>query len=97
MPGLGRLGHAGQRWIGCALIIPMIIQTIRLDPSGAVWTDKASNVSRPDPSGAYWFDAEHPARFIARRWPFFVGPLRAKEWRADDWAGPAGRTRFAGT
>jgi hypothetical protein len=44
------------------LIIPMIIQTIGLDPSGAVWTDGASNLSRPDPSGAYWVDAEHPSR-----------------------------------
>jgi hypothetical protein len=41
------------------LIIPMIIQTILLDPSGAVWTDEASNVSRPDPSGADQIDAEH--------------------------------------
>jgi hypothetical protein len=40
----------------------MIIQTIGLGPSGAVWTDEASNVSRPDPSKAYWADAEHPAR-----------------------------------
>jgi hypothetical protein len=48
--------------VGCALIIPMIIQTIGLDPSGAVWTDEASNVSSLDPSGAYWVDAEHPAR-----------------------------------
>ena len=46
--------------IGCALIIPMIIQTILLDPSGAVWTDKASNVSRPDPSETDQADAEHP-------------------------------------
>jgi hypothetical protein len=44
------------------LIIPMIIQTIGLYPSGAVWTDGAANVSRLDPSGAYWIDAEHPAR-----------------------------------
>jgi len=44
------------------LIIPMIIQTIRLDPSGAVWTDGASNVSRLDPSGAVQIDAEHPSR-----------------------------------
>jgi hypothetical protein len=44
------------------LIIPMIIQTILLDPSGAVWTDGASNVSRLDPSGAVWVEAEHPAR-----------------------------------
>jgi hypothetical protein len=40
----------------------MIIQTILLDPSGAVWTESASNVSRPDPVGAVRFDAEHPAR-----------------------------------
>jgi hypothetical protein len=38
--------------VGCALIIPMIIQTILLYPSGAIWTDEASNVSRLDPSGA---------------------------------------------
>jgi hypothetical protein len=30
------------------LIIRLIIQTIRLDPNGAVWTDEASNVSRLD-------------------------------------------------
>jgi hypothetical protein len=44
------------------LIIPMIIQTIGLYPSGAVWTDEASNVSRLDPSGADQADAEHPSR-----------------------------------
>jgi hypothetical protein len=48
--------------VGCPLIIPMIIQTILLDPTGAVWTDKASNVSSPDPSGADQADAEHPSR-----------------------------------
>ena len=40
----------------------MIMQTMGLYPSGAVWTDGAANVSRLDPSGAYWIDAEHPAR-----------------------------------
>jgi hypothetical protein len=40
----------------------MIIQTILLYPSGAVWTDSAPNVSRLDPSGAGQFDAEHPSR-----------------------------------
>jgi hypothetical protein len=40
----------------------MIIQTILLDPTGAVWTDSASSVSSPDPSGADQTDAEHPAR-----------------------------------
>jgi hypothetical protein len=43
----------------------MIIQTILLDPSGAVWTDEASNVSRPDPSGADQIDAEHQATDLA--------------------------------
>ena len=38
----------------------MIIQTIGLDPPGAVWTDEAPNVSRLDPSGAIQADAEHP-------------------------------------
>jgi hypothetical protein len=40
----------------------MIIQTIGLDPSRAVWTDSASNLSRPDPSGTIQIDAEHPSR-----------------------------------
>jgi hypothetical protein len=44
------------------LIIRLIIQTILLDPSGAVWTDEASDVSSLDPSGAVQVDAEHPAR-----------------------------------
>jgi hypothetical protein len=44
------------------LIIPLIIQTILLDPSGAVWTDGASNVSSLDPSVAVQIDAEHPSR-----------------------------------
>jgi hypothetical protein len=43
------------------LIIPMIIQTSRLEPSGAVWTDEASNVNRLDPSGADQIDVEHQA------------------------------------
>jgi hypothetical protein len=40
----------------------MIIQTILLDPSRAVWTDEASNVSSLDPSGADQADADHPTR-----------------------------------
>jgi hypothetical protein len=44
------------------LIIPMIIQTIGLDPSRAVWTESASNLSSLDPSGAVQIDAEHPSR-----------------------------------
>jgi hypothetical protein len=44
------------------LIIRLIVQTILLYPSEAVWTDGPSNVSRPDPSGAVQVDAEHPSR-----------------------------------
>jgi hypothetical protein len=44
------------------LIIRLIIQTILLDPSGAVWIDDAGNVSRLDPSGTDQIDAEHPSR-----------------------------------
>jgi hypothetical protein len=44
------------------MIIRLIIQTILLYPSGAVWIDEALNVSRLDPSGAVQFDAEHPPR-----------------------------------
>jgi hypothetical protein len=40
----------------------LIIQTIGLEPSGAVWTDGPPNVSRLDPSGAVQIDAEHPSR-----------------------------------
>ena len=47
---------------GWPLIIRLIIQTIGLYPSGAIWTDEASNVSRLDPSGALQADCEHPSR-----------------------------------
>jgi len=40
----------------------LIIQTILLYPSGAIWTDEASNVSSLDPSGAVQADCEHPSR-----------------------------------
>jgi hypothetical protein len=41
------------------LVIPLVTQTTRQDPSGSVWTDDPSNVSRQDPSAADWADAEH--------------------------------------
>jgi hypothetical protein len=47
------------------LIIRLIIQTIRRDRSGSVWTDEASNLSRPDRSGADQIDAEHQAADLA--------------------------------
>jgi hypothetical protein len=56
---LGGVNGSGIRFfVGCALII----QTILLDPSRAVWTDRASNVSSLDPSGADQADAENPSR-----------------------------------
>ena len=48
-------------------IIPMIIQTIRLDPSGPDATDGSSHLSRLDPSGADQIDAEHQATDLASR------------------------------
>jgi hypothetical protein len=47
------------------LIIRLIIQTIRPDPSGSVQTDDPSNLSSPDPSGADQIDAEHQATDLA--------------------------------
>ena len=47
------------------LIIRLVIQTIRRDPSRSVWTDEAPNVSRPDRSGADQIDAEHQATDLA--------------------------------
>jgi hypothetical protein len=47
---------------GCTsrgLIIPLIIQTIRLDPSGPDAIDGLSHLSRPDPSGTDQIDADH--------------------------------------
>jgi hypothetical protein len=47
------------------LIIPMIIQTIRRDPSGPDQIDDTPNVSRPDPSGADQIDADHQPTDLA--------------------------------
>ena len=47
------------------LIIRLIIQTIRQDPSGADQIDDPSNVIRPDRSGADQIDAEHQATDLA--------------------------------
>jgi hypothetical protein len=52
-------------WRLPCLIIRLIIQTIRRDPSGSVWIDEALNVSRPDPSGTDQIDAEHQATDLA--------------------------------
>ena len=60
-PGTHLLALASDS-VGQPLIIRLIIQTILLYPSGAVWTDEAGNVSRLDPSGAVQIDAEHPSR-----------------------------------
>jgi hypothetical protein len=49
------------------LIIRLIIQTIRRDPSGSDQIDEASYVSRLDPSGADQIDAEHQSTDLAAR------------------------------
>jgi hypothetical protein len=43
------------------MVIRLIIQTIRLLPSGPSQVDAAPDVSRADPSGADQFDAERQA------------------------------------
>jgi hypothetical protein len=47
------------------LIIPLILQTIRRDPSGSDQIDEACNLSRPDPSGPDQIDVEHQATDLA--------------------------------
>ena len=54
-----------------SLSIRLLIQTILLDPSGSVWTDDPSNVSRPDPLGADQSDVEHQARDVVLGSPTF--------------------------
>jgi hypothetical protein len=86
------------------LIIRLIIQTIRRDPSGSDGIDEAPNVSSPDPSGADQSDAEHQATDL----PLGLShpsdgssPKRARLDR-DGWRCPAGplvntRRRFTVT
>ena len=67
-PATSRVVPEGRPWCPASagrLIIPLIIQTIRLVPSGPVWIDEAPNVSRADPSGADQSDAEHQATDLA--------------------------------
>jgi hypothetical protein len=55
---------AATDWGGlvvAGLIIRLIIQTIRRDPSGSDAIDEAPNLSSPDPTGADQIDAEHQA------------------------------------
>jgi hypothetical protein len=66
-PHSGRRGLVAEGAASHGLIIRLIIHTIRRDPSGSVWTDEASNVSRPDPSGADQTDAEHQSTDLAAR------------------------------
>ena len=63
--------------VGCALIIPMIIQAILMDPTGAIWTDEASNVSSSDPSGAVQADAE--PRLVTGRSSVRIRPSTSRE------------------
>jgi hypothetical protein len=85
-------GVASDPVSDAALIIPM---TILLDPSGAVWTDDASNVSRPAPSGAIQIDAEHPAR--NRKSPSKDSPCAAVENRRVSGSGSIPTSRSTGS
>jgi hypothetical protein len=61
-------------------MIHLIIQTILLDPSRAVWTDEAANVSSLDPSGADQSDAEHQATDLAVGSPTLsLAPRQARD------------------
>jgi hypothetical protein len=71
---LARLGSSSC--LTC-LIIRLIIQTIRRDPSGSDRIDDAPNVSRPDPSGPDQIDAEHQATDLAVGVP---NPSRRATW-----------------
>jgi hypothetical protein len=64
-PPIGTVVWAAPEAAARRLIIRLIIQTIRRDPSGAVWTDGPPNVSRPDRSGADQIDAEHQTTDLA--------------------------------
>jgi hypothetical protein len=63
--------------IAAYLILRLIIQTIRQDPSGSVWSGEASNLSRPDPSGTDQTDAEHQATELALRCGSYQTPSGA--------------------
>jgi hypothetical protein len=62
--GCRRTAASSSNCLTC-LIIPLVIRTIRLDSSGSIWIDDASNVSKPDWSGADQIDAEHHATDLA--------------------------------
>jgi hypothetical protein len=42
------------------MVIPMVIQSIRIVPSGPDQTDAAANVSRRNPTGAVVLDGMQP-------------------------------------
>jgi hypothetical protein len=64
------------------LIIPVIIQTIRLDPSEPDAIDGPSHLSRPDPSGADQIDAKHQPTDLAVR---HAGAGRCRTLRSRSW------------
>jgi hypothetical protein len=82
------------------LIIRLIIQTIRREPSRSDWIDEARDLSRPDPSGADQIDAEHQATDLAvwpteattnvGRRPSLRGDARGVDAHAPQWLRAAG-------
>jgi hypothetical protein len=47
------------------MVIPMVIQTIQLDPPEPNWADDTSHLTSLDPTGADQLDAEHPPTDLA--------------------------------
>jgi hypothetical protein len=73
-------GNSQAMSVGWHLIIPMIIQTILLDPSRAIWIDEASKVSSPDPSGAV--ESTPSVRLVIGR--SIAHPLCFATWKSAD-------------
>src|SRR5207249_12021931 len=84
---------AGEGAASNGLIIRLIIQTIRLDPSGSIWIDEPFNLSSPDPSGADQFDAEHQSTDLAVGVP--VWPWIGQRWSRVQMVGSGGRAGAA--
>jgi hypothetical protein len=89
----GRRGLGGRGAVSHGLIIPLIIQTIRWDPSGPDAIDAPPDLSRADPSGADQIDAEHQATEVVDWQPCSIA--RAKASQAPLRLGPAGLRRFS--
>jgi hypothetical protein len=81
------IGSSSSEALAEALIIRLIIQTIRRDRSGSDGIDEAPNLSRPDPTGADQIDAEHQATDLAVSRASWQVPYIGVPFRSDMAAG----------